>query len=168
MINTWKKLLIVIAVMALGLFLFLSWYKYHYSMGVAESFEVNAPDLDKRVLIATQRSEFKNAVVAAVVQRLRQRPIYIKVIDVSLLPGMDEADWNAVVVLHTWEYGEPQFDARDFLLREKVPDKVVVLTTSGAGDQKIEGVDAITTASVMTQVSANADAITARLEPLLR
>lgn len=168
MMDSWKKLLLGIGVVVLGLFLFLSWYKYHYSMTVAESFEVNAPELDQRVLIATQGSKFKDAVVDAVVESLRQRPIYIKVIDVSLLAGVDEDNWNALVVIHTWENWKPQLDAKRFLRRVKVPEKVVVLTTSGGGEEKMEGVDAITASSVPDKAPEYANAILARLEPLLR
>ena len=165
---SWKKMLMTLAVVVLGLFLFLSWYKYHYSMKVAESFEVNAPDLDKRLLIATQGSDFKDAVVSAVVGRLQQRPIYIKVIDVSLLQGVDEADWSAVLLIHTWENWKPQLDAKRFIRRVKMPEKVVVMSTSGGGDEKMEGVDTITASSVMEDVPAYANEIVARLEPLLR
>lgn len=168
MIDTWKKLLITIAVVVAGLYLFLSWYKYHYSMEVAESFEVNTPGLDRRVLIATQGSEFKEAVVAAVVERLRQQPIYIKVIDVSLLGGVDESKWSAVVVLHTWENWKPQLDAKRFMRQVERPERVVVLSTSGAGDEKMAGVDAITASSSMDKVPQYADAISARIARLLR
>jgi len=71
-------------------------------MDVAESFEVNTPKSEIRVLIATQGSEFKDAVVAGVVDHLKRKGAYIKVIDVSALPQVNENKWNAVVVLHTW------------------------------------------------------------------
>lgn len=168
MIDSWKRLLTTIAVVVLALFLFLSWYKYHYSMTVAESFEINTPDLPKRVLIATQGSQFKDALVAAVVEELREQPVYIKVIDVSLLAGVDEEDWSAVVVIHTWENWKPQLDAKRFLRRMKMSEKVVVLSTSGSGDEKMEGVDAIAAASVMESVPDYAEVILERLKPLLR
>ena len=168
MIESWKNILLTIGTVVLALFLFLSWYKYNYSMEVAESFEVNSPEFDQRVLIATQGSEFKDAVVAQVIEHLRQRPVYIKVIDVSLLPGVSAAEWSAVVVLHTWENWKPQLDAKRFLRRVKEPEKVVVLSTSGAGDEKMAGMDAITASSSMEEVPAYAGEIVARLEPLLR
>lgn len=168
MIDTWKNLLITIGVVVLALFLFLSWYKYHYSMTVADSFEVNTPDLPKRVLIATQGSQFKDALVAALVGQMRERPVYIKVIDVSLLPRVDESEWNAVVLIHTWENWKPQLDAKRFLRRVKAPEKVVVLTTSAEGGEKMEGVDAITASSRLDAVPDYADKIVTRLEPLLR
>ena len=163
----WKKAIIGIAALALTIFAFLTWYKFHYSMDVAESFEVNTPELKHRVLIATQGSEFKNAVVAGIVDHLKQRHAYIKVIDVAALPQVNENKWNAVVVIHTWENWKPQADAKAYLERVQDLSKVIVLTTSGRGDYKMEGVNAITSASVMTDISARILDIKNRLDSIL-
>lgn len=136
-------------------------------MDVAESFEVNTPELKHRVLIATQGSEFKDAVVAGIVDHLKQRHTYIKVIDVAALPQVNEDKWNAVVVIHTWQIWKPQPDAKAYLGRVKDLSKVIVLTTSGGGDYKIEGVDAITSASVMADISTHTLDINNRLDSIL-
>jgi hypothetical protein len=167
MIESWRRLLRLSATVVLGLFLLLSGYRYHESMAVARSFEVNAPELDRRVLIATQGSRFKEAVVDAVVSRLRQRPVYIKVIDLSLLGGVQAAEWSALVVLHTWENWNPQLAAKRFVRRANAPEKVVVLATSDDGEDKMAGVDAIT-ATEVEEAPPYAEAILARLEPLLQ
>ena len=163
----WKKVIIGIVALALTTFAFLTWYKFHYSMDVAESFEVKSPELKNRVLIATQGSEFKDAVVAGIVDHLKQRLVYIKVIDVAALPKVNEDKWNAVVVIHTWENWKPQADAKDYLERVKDLSKVIVLTTSGDGDYKIEGVNAITSASVMIDISARTLDINNRIDSIL-
>lgn len=168
MIESWRRLLLATATVVLGLFLFLSGYRYHYSMAVARSFEVNAPELDRRVLIATQESRFKEAVVDAVVSRLRQRPVYIKVIDLSLLSGVQAAEWSALVVLHTWENWKPQLEAKRFVRRANAPEKVVVLTTSDDGEEKLAGVEEILATAELTEAPLYAEAILARLEPLLQ
>jgi len=163
----WKKVIIGVAALALTALAFLTWYKFHYSMDVAESFEINTPDLKHRVLIATQGSEFKDTVVAGIVDYLKQRHAYIKVIDVAALPQVNEDKWNAVVVIHTWENWKPQADAKAYLERVKDLNKVIVLTTSGNGDYKIEGVNAITSASVMTDIPSHILDIKARLDSIL-
>lgn len=162
-----KKVIIGIAALALATFAFLTWYKFHYSMDVAESFEVNTPELKHRVLIATQGSEFKDAVVAGIVDHLKQRHAYIKVIDIAALPQVNEGEWNAAVVIHTWENWKPQEDAKTYLERVKDLSKVIVLTTSGDGDYKIAGVNAITSASVMTNVPSRTLDIKSRLDSIL-
>lgn len=136
-------------------------------MDVAESFEVNTPELKHRVLIATQGSDFKDAVVAGIVDHLKQRHAYIKVIDIAALPQVNEDKWNAVVVIHTWENWKPQVDAKVYLEHVKNLSKVIVLTTSGEGDYKIEGVNAITSASVMADIPARILDIKNRLNSIL-
>jgi hypothetical protein len=161
-----KKTVIGITVLVFAIFVFLTWYKFHYSMDVVETFEVNTPEREPRVLIATQGSEFKDAVVVGVVGHLKQKHAYIKVIDVAALSQVNVDNWNAVVVIHTWENFKPQADAKAYLERVKDSSKVIVLATSGRGTNKIEGVDAISSASVMADVSARTLAITNRLDSI--
>ena len=163
-----RKILIAIAITIVAILTFLTWYKLHYSMGVAEPFEVNSPDQQIKVLIATQGSDFKNAVVEGVVEYLKQKPAYIKVVDVSALSQIDEEQWGAIVVIHTWENLKPQEDAKAYLDRAKDLTKVVVLTTSGDGDYKIDGINAITSASEMTNVSMHVTSINDRLKQILK
>ena len=163
----WKKVVIGIIIMAIAAFAFLSWYKYHYSMEVARTFEVNSPALATRVLIATQGSDYKNAVVAGLVARLEPMPIYLRVIDVSTLPQINEADWNAIVLIHTWENLEAEAHSRQFVAGTKTLNKLIVLTTSGRGSYKIEGINAITSASTMSDVPVKVAEIEARLKIVL-
>lgn len=162
-----RTILLVAGALVLLFYLALSWYKFHYSMAVVEGFEVNSPELDQRVLIATQGSRFKDRVVDALVEQLSPRPIYLKVIDISLLSGVDEQAWNALVLLHTWETWRPPLAVKRFVRQMKAPEKVVVVSTSGSGEAQMEGVDAITASSAMTEVSATVETVMARLEPLL-
>ena len=162
-----KKVVIGIAALAFTIFSFLTWYKFHYSMDVARSFEVNTPELEHRVLIATQGSEFKNAVVDGIVDHLKQRHAYIKVVDVAALLQVNEDKWDAVVVIHTWENLKPQADAKAYLERVKDLKKVIVLATSGNGGHKIEGINAISSASVMTDIPLLTLGIKTRLDSIL-
>lgn len=160
---------IVVAVTAVFVLLlvWLAWYRFRYSMDLAESFEVNTPDLDRRILIATQGSEYKNAVVAGVVEQLESPPTYIKVIDVSDLPSVDEAEWTAILVMHTWESAGPPTDAKVFLERSTELDKVVVLSTSGDGDRTMEGIDAIASASQIDEVSGHVSELVSRFDSIM-
>jgi hypothetical protein len=162
-----KKTLLVTAGILGVVFGFLTWYRAHYSMVPAHAFEVNSPASEPRVLIATQGSAFKDALVAGVVEHLKERSAYVKVIDLSGLPAVNDKDWSAVVVLHTWQMGKPPGEAKAFIDRARPSGKVVILSTSGAGDFKIEGVDAISAASKMSDVPARVAQITGRVDAIL-
>ena len=55
-----------VAVVPFALLALVTWYFAHYSMDEAKPFEVNAPSAREHVLIATQGSAFKDAVVGKV------------------------------------------------------------------------------------------------------
>lgn len=143
------------------------WYRMHFAMDPAKSFEVTGSGSAARVLIATQGSDFKNALTAALVEHLKRRAAHVKVIDVSALDRVDETEWDVMVVIHTWEMRKPPPVVKTFIDRTEAPEKLVVLTTSGAGDFKLPGVDAISTASRMTDVAARTNDIARRIDAIL-
>jgi len=145
----------------------LVWFYAAYSMAPAKAFTVNDAASPQRVLIATQGSKFKDAVVQGVVEKLKSRPIYMQVMDVSGLGAIDERQWSAIVVLHTFQLSQPQPDAAAFIARAKASHKVVVLGTSGEGTLKIEGIDALTSASKLVDVPARVADIVARVDAVL-
>lgn len=165
--KTWKKVLIAAALVPIALLAFATWYAVHYSMHEARPFEVNSPSAREHVLIATQGSAFKDAVVQGVVDRLETRPVYVKVIDVGQLPSVRESDWNAIVLLHTWQMSKPPDAVRAFVDRSESRDKLVVLATSGEGTEHIAGLDTITSASRKADVPARVDEIVHRVEKVL-
>lgn len=162
-----KVIVLVIALIALLIPSSLIWYRAHYSMTVARSFDVGAPSSAQRVLIATQGSPFKDSLVAGIIQHLRSRSVYISVIDVSALPSVRDSDWAAIVLIHTWEYSKPQADAKAFI--DRLPDRrrIVVVTTSGSGKERISGVDAISAASLIRDVPTPLTTVTRRIDALL-
>jgi hypothetical protein len=135
-------------------------------MGTARSFEVNDPRARSRVLIATQGSEFKDAVVDGIVAHLRGRAVYVKVIDISELAGVDEDPWSAIVLIHTWEMRKPPPAVKAFVDRTRDTSKLIVLTTSGAGDFKMPGVDAISSASVVADAPLKIAEVVARVDAI--
>ncbi|PIE32178.1 hypothetical protein CSA56_16350 [candidate division KSB3 bacterium] len=79
-----------------------SWgcYQRVSSQGIAQTFEINDSHHGRKLLIATQKSTFKEALVAEITQELKGHPVYIKVIDITTLPATREADWNTIVVIN--------------------------------------------------------------------
>lgn len=164
----WQKILLAVATLIAASVALAGWYRIHFSMSAARPFEVNDPHSSPRVLIATQGSEFKDAVVAGVVEHLKARAAYVKVIDVSALPAVDQSEWNAIVLVHTWEMRKPPKEVKAFVDRARNSGKSVVLTTSGAGTFKLDGVDAISSASVVADAPSRSADIAERVDGILR
>lgn len=91
----------------------------------------------------------------------------MKVIDVSGLESIQPEDWDVIVVIHTWEMRKPPAAVQAFADRARQRNNIVVLTTSGAGDFKLAGVDAISAASRMADVPMRLEEMTARIDAIL-
>lgn len=150
--NLWRKVLIAIATLLAATIAFAAWYKMHYSMAVATALQVNGAADAPKVLIATQGSDFKDAVTAGLVEHLKQRAFNIRVIDVGDLHTIKPADWNVIVLMHTWEISRPPSEVESFVEGLPSRDRLLVVSTSGQGDLKMDGVDVVTSASVMADV----------------
>jgi protein tyrosine phosphatase (PTP) superfamily phosphohydrolase (DUF442 family) len=162
-----KKITLLLFVLAAAvLFIALSWYKQHYSMGIAQSYGVDVAVSQHHVLIATQGSDFKNAVVEGVVNDLKGKPVNIQVIDVTELLNVKVDDWDAIVMLHTWENWQAEATSKLFIEQQPNLNKIIVLTTSGDGNLKMQGVDAITSASLLQDVTKHVDLISRRIDKL--
>ena len=115
---------------------FCLWYVITFYPRTAESFEVNSPEQPTRILVATQGSEFKNGLVAAVCDRLRERPVYVKVIDVGGLDTIDTGEWNKILVINTAMMNIMSGPARRLVARGEGLDNVLLFVTSGGADFK--------------------------------
>jgi hypothetical protein len=142
-------------------------YLSQHGMKPSVSYESGAPSLPHHVLIATQGSPFKNRLVEGLVAQLAAHATYVKVIDVAGLSGIQEKDWQAIVIVHTWEMGKPPRAISDFVARLASRDNVIDVTTSGGGREKLPGVDAISSASVPDDVPALILQVGAKIQTLL-
>ncbi|NHF59607.1 hypothetical protein FK220_009665 [Flavobacteriaceae bacterium TP-CH-4] len=159
-----KKILSVLVVMMVVFFVFLFWYQQRYSMDRVTAYEVNTPALENSLLIATQGSDFKNALTQELVNYYKTRATYIKVIDVHELTEIDMDAFNAIVIMHTWENWKPPEPVAAFIEENKEQrNRMVVVATSGEGSYKIEGVDALTGESIIENVPQYVNKITDRL-----
>jgi hypothetical protein len=154
----WKKFTIVFLAFGLISVGALSWYAWRHSMEPVAGFEVNSDTLRTKVLIATQGSEFKEAVVSSVIETLKSKPIYFRIIDVAELGPIDEKEWDAIVVMHTWEYSRPPKSVAEFNARTNTSGKCMTVTTSGSGS-RMPGADAISSASKVSEEDDVARAI---------
>ncbi len=156
---TVKKFFVGLTVVIIVLVLFSGWYVIRYSMNPVEAYEIYPEDYTERVLIATQGSKYKNSLVERVVEDLQQKPVGIKVMDVTELSSIDPNDWKAIIIIHTWEIYEPPAAVSTFIDTSYDANKMFVVATSGDGNNQIEGVDGITGASMLEEVPEHAEAI---------
>lgn len=144
-------------------------FRYHslHEMKPVSGFERGSPSLPRHVLIATQGSQFKDRLVAGIVEQLEMRSVYVKVIDIADLTHIREEDWRAILMLHTWEFGEAPGVVSEFVKRLAASSKVIDITTSESGRERLPGVDVISSASVVHDVPALLVQIEARVDALL-
>jgi hypothetical protein len=153
-----KKILIVVGGLILFFFGFLVWFNATFSMEEAKAFETNNSDAQFKVLIATQGSEYKDKLVEELIALNDE--VYFNVIDVTSLSDVMYTKWDAIILMHTWEIWEPEEHSAEFLEEHADAENIFVVSTSGGGDLMIPGVDGISGASSLTDVSKDAGKIT--------
>jgi hypothetical protein len=140
-----KRLIVILLALIVALFLLATWYQYTYSMDETAGFEIHSVEHNKKLLIATQGSEFKDSLTRNVINHFKNDSLYIKVIDVSSLNEIAPEDYKAILLIHTWENWKPPIAVKKFIDNaENFRSRIVVITTSGEGSYKMEGLDAIT------------------------
>ncbi len=163
-----KRLLYVFLGAMIVFFLFLLWYQNRYSMDIVTPYAINETYLQRKLFIAAQSSDFKNKVTSGIVKHFKLDSIYIQVFDIKELGGVDPKDFDALVIIHTWEYGEPPDTVKAFLDKTITKkDKIIILTTSGEGSYKMEDVDAIAGESKLENAPVFVEQIIRRLTILL-
>lgn len=158
----WVLFSIVVATCAFG-----TWYWFTFKMVPAIEVSIGDKSAPNSLLIATQGSPYKNDLTESIVTFFSPQDIFIQVVDVSKLDEINTADWSAIFICHTWEMWQPPTAIEQFHQKHPELNNVVYLTTSGDGQYHVEGVDAITSASLLTDVDGDADAVIARLEGIL-
>jgi len=125
--------------------------------------EINDTRMENQILIASQGSEYKNRMVADIVSSFYYDSIYIKIVDATDLGKENVVDWDAIVILHTWEIGEPPIAVTEFIDKTVDRNKLVVIATSGSGTEQIEGVDGISSASLMYEIPIHVQQVVDRI-----
>lgn len=166
--KVYKKIGVGLLILLGLLFTLAIWYKYAFSMEEATPMEINSPSLEKKVLIATQGSEFKNKVTLLVTDYYKEKSVFIKVIDIKMLEYTDPEPYNAIVVLHTWEYSKPPQTVKNFIERTKeCNEKMVFAATSGSGNYVIKGVDALSGESILINAEEFSEKIILKVNTIL-
>lgn len=162
------KISIFISLLGLVLLVFALWYKHEYSMDIVETTQYNSPNLEPKILIATQGSAFKNRITKNLIEHYQNDSIFIKVMDVSLLSKVNPSEYKVLIIIHTWENWKAPTEVQTFIENSvNFKDKIIVMTTSGQGSFKIKDIDAITGESILENTTLYTNKIIAKTNLLL-
>ena len=162
-----KKIIISVLALIILVAAFAIWFKIEYSMGEAESYQLSTQKESGSLLIATQDSEFKNAVTHQLVEYYKKDSIFIDVIDVSLLKDIDPEKYNAILLIHTWENMKAPSSVDYFIKNnDDFHGKIIDFTTSGQGTYKMKGVDAIAGESVLKETTFYVEKLIKKIDSL--
>lgn len=115
-----------------------------------------------RVLIATESSDFKDAVLDGVIPELQKDGLYVKVIDVNGLAEEKDSDYQCIVILNTCVAWGLDSVVNRFVETALDKQKIFILVTAGNDEWKVSesmGVDAMTSASESDQTDALAEKV---------
>lgn len=132
-----------------------------------EFYEINQQTFEKKILIASRKSEFKNALVEEIHDAFVERPVYIKIIGIEDLKDEDPNQYSAVFIINTCMAWEIDRKVETFLDKYGELDSIIVLTTSSRGDilpdTERRQFDAVSCASSKEQIAPIADEIIKKL-----
>ena len=124
------------------------------SLKTVETIETGDKNSRKNtVLIVTQKSKFKRAVVDGIKNALEDDVPYIKVVDVKWLPNESTDNYSAIVIINRCMAGRPDPRIESFIDNYENKEKVILLTTGQLDSWKPDSskVDAMTSASNMSE-----------------
>lgn len=166
--SKFRNILVFFGIIALLLAAFAMWYRATYKMEEISAYSVNSEEMPNKIAIATQGSAFKEAVVTNVINQYKKDSVYINVFDISNLATLSFDQYDAIIIIHTWEYGNPPQEVSNFIEAHKAAkDKLIVFSTSGQGINKIEGIDALSGESILENASDYSDAIIEKVEKII-
>ncbi|MFZ5570386.1 MAG: hypothetical protein ACOZF0_08275 [Thermodesulfobacteriota bacterium] len=106
---------------------------------------------EHKVLIATESSEFKTAVVEGVIEALENDRVYVKMIDVTNLGQERAEEYDGIIILNSCIAWSLSPEVLKFIEALPAKERLVVLVTAGDEEWTPESlaVDAVTSASKM-------------------
>ncbi|MBT3647808.1 MAG: hypothetical protein HN542_06165 [Flavobacteriales bacterium] len=162
--NRW----LLVGLVAISLLLIFGvWYKVTFSMDRASGFEIGTEDAEVQILIVYQGSPYKNRMIEIITEHYFISDVFLKGIDIEHLDLINPNHWDAVMLIHTWEVWQPPEEIERFINAHYDPLKMVVHTTSGNGNRKMDSVDALTSASVIDSVYTDTKRALEKLDSLI-
>lgn len=137
---------IVIVAAVIGLFLYFQWQRTNQED--ISPYSINSDDGGNRVLIATQKSGYKDSVMAEIADHYQGEDIYISVIDVTQLSTVKPADWDKIVIFSAIKVYQFHPSVKEFLDRQSDNGKIFLYNTSDGSRMQYDDIDTVTSASV--------------------
>jgi hypothetical protein len=150
-----KKLIIggVVLVIILGIGIGLLIWSY---LPELKPYAINTPEAAAHILIAAQVSKHKAETLKAISDYYTGKDVFISVIDVNGLPGINPDEWDYIVLFSEIRWYTFNSKVKAFLNRASTGERILLYNTSGGTQMAYENVDAITSASVNPEQSAQA------------
>lgn len=168
-LNLSSKLVLISIILISLILILIYWSNQRNSIESKEVERVKSSLLDSKLLIVSQSSPFKDLVTNRVSGHYKTAEVDVVIIDVAALKNTDITEFDAILIVHRWEARAPAESVQSFMDKNTViKNKIVMLTTSWNGLEKMNNVDAITGASVVDDVPIYVDEIIKRLDPLLK
>ena len=139
------------------------------------SFEKGKSDAPKKVLIAGVSSEFKDAVIKKVIEKLGTDSYYFKGIGLSQFEKEDLTGYDAVLVVCMYSAGKIDVRVCEYFAKDPTDGKLIALYTVGAetDDRKKPDwaipkvtIDAVSSASTMNKVEKLAEELALLIKKL--
>ena len=115
---------------------------------------VDAPN----ILVASRHSAFKTALVDELGQQMASRGLSLEILGIEALETVEMERYDAVVIISTCLAWGFDTRVRAFVDRQPRHDKLILVTTSAAGDWlpdgEMQAYDAISAASEIAEVEA--------------
>ena len=122
-----------------------------------------------RVLIASEFSDFKKAVIEQVVAGYDSNALYFRITDIENLADETATDYATVIIINSCVAWQLNPRVNTFFKRTEMPANIILVTPVGDQDWQagIEGVDAITAAALPTDIERTADKLKVKLGALI-
>lgn len=119
----------------------------------------------KKVLIAANKSDFKDSLLSNLSDSLVADSVYVKIIGLKQLPSATTKNWSAILILNTCVAWQMENSVQEFIKKNSTYRHFITFTSSGSPKQcwpskkAPQGIDAFTSASTMDKQTAVTDTL---------
>ncbi len=128
-------------------------------------------DASRKILIASRKSDFKEALIEKIIENYKGKNLAIKVIGLAELDQENAEEYQSIILINTCMSWDMDRNVNKFLKNHLDDGNVIVLTTSGDGrwlpKKKGRQFDAISSASKITDVEKVSNEIIEKINHLL-
>jgi len=123
----------------------------------------------KKVILISVKSDFKNAVVNYISFFYQQKKVLFSTADFKNLSGVDEKEWDAIIILSTIQKDKISDNVINFSKDKVLSKKIILANTADSGQWKKKQLDydTITMASKKENIELFSKKIIEKIEKLI-